>query len=304
MIAPLAATEYLTPPGQAHVAAPGGGRSPVAAARSPGRALDLAPMICFRVTRFCNAHCGFCLAPPDGGPHPSVSTLKGRIDWLLARSVKTIHFCGGEPTIHHGLPELIAYVLAQGGKSKLTTNGIAVADSVIPVLRAAKTQVKISLHGDQAHHDEIVGRAAFNETTATINRLLSAGVTVSVQTTIVAGRLDIVSWMIRFCVNNKVPRLSFLPFIPRGSGYSSRAKYELSPAERNELRNLIKQMRRELSSRLDIRLLDFNTRPIHVVEPDGRIILEGPTETCDTFLFQIPDVGASGHHNHLALPES
>jgi MoaA/NifB/PqqE/SkfB family radical SAM enzyme len=252
------------------------------------RTLDLPLMICFRVTRFCNAHCGFCLAPPDGGQHPSVSTLKGRIDWLLARGVKTIHFCGGEPTIHHGLSELIDYVRAQGGKSKLTSNGIALGDSLILHLRAAKTQVKISLHGDQSHHDEIVGRAAFHETTATIHRLLSAGVTVSVQTTIVAGRLDIVTWIIRFCLNNCVRRVSFLPFIPRGSGFPSRAQYELSRAERNELRNLIKQKRREHSSHLDIRLLDFNTHPIHVVEPDGRIILEGPAETSDILLFQIP----------------
>lgn len=254
-----------------------------------GRALDLPPMICFRVTRFCNAHCGFCLAPPDGGAHPSVSALKGRIDWLLTRGVKTIHFCGGEPTIHHGLSELIAYVGARGGRSKLTTNGIALADSLIPFLRAARTQVKISLHGDQAHHDEIVGRAAFQETTTAINRLLSAGVTASVQTTIVASRLDIVTWIIGFCVNNRVQRVSFLPFIPRGSGYSTRAKYELSRIERNELRNLIKQKRRELSGRLDIRLLDFNTRPIHVVEPDGRLILEGSAESRDILLFQIPD---------------
>ena len=53
--------------------------------------LDLPPMICFRVTRSCNARCGFCLVPPDGA-HPNVDTLTLRIDWLLSRGVKTIHF--------------------------------------------------------------------------------------------------------------------------------------------------------------------------------------------------------------------
>src|SRR5882672_1506787 len=98
------------------------------------RALDLPPMVCFRVTRFCNARCGFCLAPPDGGVHPPTAALRGRIDWLLAHGVKTIHFCGGEPTVHHGLPELIAYVCTHGGKSKLTTNGITLSDDLIPTL--------------------------------------------------------------------------------------------------------------------------------------------------------------------------
>ena len=40
-------------------------------------------------------------------------------------------------------------------------------------------------HGDQPHHDEIVGRDAFRFATATIQRLLGAGIATSVQTTIV-----------------------------------------------------------------------------------------------------------------------
>jgi MoaA/NifB/PqqE/SkfB family radical SAM enzyme len=189
---------------------------------------------------------------------------------------------------------LIAHVCLQGGKSKLTTNGIVLSSELIPALRRSKTRVKVSLHGDQAHHDKIVGRAAFLETTATIKRLLFEGVATSVQTTVVTGCLDVVSWTIRFCREHGVRRVSFLPFIPRGSGYQSRAEYELSQTERRQLRNLIKGTRRELSSRIDIRLLDFNTRPIHVVEPDGRIILEGATEGRDIPLWQIPQIGTSG----------
>lgn len=251
--------------------------------------LDLPPMICFRVTRFCNARCGFCLAPPDGGVHPPAAALKARIDWLLARGVRTIHFCGGEPTIHHDLPELIAHVRAQRGKSKLTTNGIALADDLIPALLAGKTEVKVSLHGDQDHHDEVVGRAAFHQTVGAIQRLVRAGVTTSVQTTIVTRHLDVVPWIIRFCLANGVRRVSFLPFIPRGSGYGSRVEYELSRTERRELRDLVSQKRREYIGRLEIRLLDFNVRPIHVVEPDGRIVLEGATEALDVLLFPATD---------------
>jgi MoaA/NifB/PqqE/SkfB family radical SAM enzyme len=249
---------------------------------------DLPQQVCFRVTRFCNARCGFCLAPPDGGVHPPAAALKSRIDWLLAHGVRTIHFCGGEPTIHHDLPGLIDYVRVQGGKSKLTTNGITLPESLIPALRLARTQVKVSLHGDQPHHDKIVGRDAFRYTTATIQRLLSAGVATSVQTTIVTGHLDVVPWMIRYCLDNKVRRVSFLPFIPRGSGFAREADYRLTRAERLELRELIKEMRRAHHGRLDIRLLDFNTHPVPVIEPDGRIILEGATESMDQLLGQIP----------------
>jgi MoaA/NifB/PqqE/SkfB family radical SAM enzyme len=251
-------------------------------------AFDLPPQVCFRVTRFCNARCGFCLAPPDGGIHPAAATLKGRIDWLLAHGVRTIHFCGGEPTIHRDLSGLIGHVREEGGKSKLTTNGIALPDVLIPTLRASRTQVKVSLHGDQPHHDEIVGREAFRYTTATIQRLLAAGIETSVQTTVVTRHLDVVLWVIRYCLDNKVRRVSFLPFIPRGSGLARQIEYGLTRAERIELRDLIKEKRRAHNRQLDIRLLDFNTHSVPVVEPDGRIILEGATETMDQLLGQIP----------------
>ena len=62
--------------------------------------------VCFRVTRACNARCGFCLAPWNGD-HPREDVLNERIDWLLRNGVKTLDFCGGEPTIHPALPRLI-----------------------------------------------------------------------------------------------------------------------------------------------------------------------------------------------------
>jgi MoaA/NifB/PqqE/SkfB family radical SAM enzyme len=250
--------------------------------------IKLPRMVCFRVTRFCNAHCGFCLAPPDGSRHPSASILKNRIDWLLARGVESIHFCGGEPTIHRQLPELIAHAHSRGGKSRLTTNGIALSDDLICTLRSAATQVKVSLHGDQPHHDKIVGRSAFYSVTDSIRRLLYARVITSVQATVVSGHLDVIPWIIWFCLYNRVRRVSFLPFIMRGSGYLRRTEYGLTQAERRVLHHRVKDERRKHAGRVDIRLLDFNARPIHVVEPDGRVVLEGASEALDILLTQIP----------------
>jgi MoaA/NifB/PqqE/SkfB family radical SAM enzyme len=254
--------------------------------------LDLPPVICFRVTRYCNARCGFCLAPPDGA-HPSADSLVARLDWLRSRGVKTVHFCGGEPTIHPALPQLVAHVRDRGGKTRLTTNGIAVSEALLAVLRAADAQVKVSLHGDARHHDAIVGCEAFGKATDTLRRLLASGVGTSVQTTVVAGGEWVVEWMAAFCLEMGVRRLSILPFIPRGSGRSRRGEYELSSAERSRLRRLVGDRRRALSGRLDLRWLDFTARPIHVAEADGRLILEGATEALDEVLGHIPE-GAKG----------
>lgn len=249
--------------------------------------LDLPPVICFRVTRCCNANCGFCLAPPDG-VHPDGATLTQRLDWLLSRGVKTIHFCGGEPTIHPALPLLLAHLHARGGKPRLTTNAIEISDVLLRVLRATGTLVKVSLHGDQDHHDALVGVKAFDLTTRNLRRLIAAGIPTSVQTTVVAGGTWVVDWVAGFCLESGVRRLSILPFIPRGSGLSRRSEYGLSSSQRRELRDLVTRKRRALNGRLDLRLLDFTARPIHVVETDGGVILEGATETMDKVLCRIP----------------
>jgi len=243
--------------------------------------------ICFRVTRHCNARCGFCLAPPDGA-RTAAETLTRRLDWLMAQGVRTIHFCGGEPTIHPALPQLIGHVHARGGQIKLTTNAIAISDALLSSLAATGARVKVSLHGDRDHHNRMVGRDAFDDTTRNLRRLLGAGVSTSVQTTVVAGGAWVLDWVAAFCLEAGVRRLSILPCIPRGSGFIHRDQYGLSSPERRALRASVRKKRRQLGDRLDLRWLDFSARPICVVEPDGSILLEGATEAVDRLLCRIP----------------
>lgn len=253
--------------------------------------LNLPQIVCFRVTRYCNARCGFCLAPPDGA-HPPVTILKRRLEWLEENGVRNIHFCGGEPTIHPALPELLAHVQEHGGESRLTTNGIAMTEPLLQALRATGTRVKVSLHGDRAHHNAIVGRAAFDHATEHLRQLISAGIPTSVQTTVVAGEEWVLDWMADFCISERVRKLSILPFIPRGSGYRTQGEYGLTPVARAKLHQQVLSKRRALLGRLDVRWLDFSTRPVHVVEADGRVVLERASESMDTLLFTIPEESA------------
>lgn len=254
----------------------------------PLAALELPSTVCFRVTRYCNIRCGFCLAPPDGA-HPSAEVLQERLDWLFARGVKTIHFCGGEPTIHPALVELIDSTASRGRGVKLTTNGVVLSDELLSALRRADAEVKVSLHGDREFHERIVGRAVFDETTSHARRLAAAGVDTSIQTTIVAGNTWIAEWVAKFCVEAGIRKLSVLPFLPRGNGNERRGEYELASSERRELRQWVKQRRRDSRGQLDVRWLDFTARPIHVVEADGRVVLEGASESLDVLLARIPE---------------
>jgi MoaA/NifB/PqqE/SkfB family radical SAM enzyme len=247
----------------------------------------LPEVICFRVTRYCNARCGFCLAPPDGY-HPDAATLVHRINWLRSHGVQRIHFCGGEPTIYPELGPLIEHVHAVGGKTLLTTNAISIQDELISVLQAQRTRVKISLHGDQAHHDRILGCPAFGSATENLRKLLAAGVPVSVQTTVVSRNEWVIEWVADFCRSVGVRTLSILPFIPRGNGYYHREQYELSDADRCHLHELVRQKRKALAGILDMRWLDFTSRPVMVAEANGRLVLEGRTEGSDQIIGEIP----------------
>jgi len=215
--------------------------------------------------------------------------LKQRLVWLEENGVRNIHFCGGEPTIHPALPELLAHVQAHGGESRLTTNGIAMTEPLLHALHAAGTRVKVSLHGDRAHHNALVGREAFDHATEHLRQLISAGIPTSVQTTVVAREEWVLDWMADFCVSEKVRKLSILPFIPRGSGYRTKGEYGLTPVERARLREQVMRKRCALLGRLDVRWLDFSTRPVHVVEADGRVVLERASESLDTLLYTIPE---------------
>jgi MoaA/NifB/PqqE/SkfB family radical SAM enzyme len=211
-----------------------------------------------------------------------------RIGWLLAHGVRTIHFCGGEPTIHPAIGKLVARVHIQGAKTKLTTNGIVVSNELISVLRNRRTEVKVSLHGDKEHHDRIVGRKAFDQTTENLGRLVAARVPISVQTTVVSGGTWVVDWVADYCQEAGVRRLGILPFIPRGSGFRRREEYELTTTERASLRDHVRRTRKALSGRVDVGWLDFASTPVPVVEADGSVVLEGETESFDHVVYRLP----------------
>jgi len=256
--------------------------------------------VCFRVTRACNARCGFCLAPWDGH-HPAGEVLLRRIDELLDRGVRVVHFCGGEPTIHPALASLIDRVRERGCAARLTTNGIAMPQPLLETLRRGCVQVKVSLHGDCAWHERMVGREAYAQATATLRRLLSAGVDASVQTTLVAGGSAALDEMIAFCLRTGVRRLSLLPFIPRGDGAAREAEFALSDAERRALRETVARRRRDLAGRLDLRWLDFSAERTPVVEADGRVLLEGPRETSDVVLAHLHAVAPVANRSSAVL---
>lgn len=78
-------------------------------------------------------------------------------------SLNTVHFVGTEPTLYRKLPELVEQiketsVLGGARQVFVTTNGINLANMLLPLIEAGTDKILISIDGPSKLHDEIRGR--------------------------------------------------------------------------------------------------------------------------------------------------
>jgi hypothetical protein len=77
-------------------------------------------------------------------------------------------------------------------------------------------------------------------------------------------------------------------------GCGRQEQFGLSTAQRETLHSHVTMRRRTLNGRLDLRWLNLSVRPIHVVEVDGSMVLEGPSEGRDRLIGRIPTPATIG----------
>ncbi len=166
-----------------------GGYEPCSLSDYPGR------VACVIFTQGCNWDCPFChnrallpVAPPGatGDTELVLERVAAQRDRLGGIVVS-----GGEPTIHHDLPEFLARLRATGLPLKLDTNGSR-PDALARILQDrlvdyVAMDVKAPLH----EYDELAGR---NVVAARIKRSIAliagSGVAHQFRTTVVPGLLD------------------------------------------------------------------------------------------------------------------
>lgn len=239
--------------------------------------------VCIRVTRACNAKCGFCLAPPDHIQIPTDELLR-RLRWIASHSASSVTFCGGEPTVRGDLPQLLSATRTYGLATKVTTNGILISDELISCLAHTHTRVKISIHGPREIHNSFLGVECYNTVVENLDKLSGVGVEISIQTIVSSQFTDAIDFGIDFCLARRISKISFVPFIPRGRGLLNKDHYGLTDIERARLKARAIQLRHILRGQLDIRWLDFARRDYFVVETNGVLAIQRETESADSIL--------------------
>ncbi|MBT8489822.1 MAG: radical SAM protein, partial [Deltaproteobacteria bacterium] len=79
------------------------------------------------LTNYCNLNCPYCFAGKmmsRKGNNISVHNFKKAVSYLKKNREKHVGIIGGEPTLHPRFLDLMTYVIEQGFKVQLFTNGV------------------------------------------------------------------------------------------------------------------------------------------------------------------------------------
>ena len=199
-----------------------------------------------QIVRICNQACRFC-SNPDNEACLSVEAGRDVIDDLVRRNYEGVFFTGGEPTIHEGLDQLIAYAKANGLTPRLISNGQNLADrAYIERLQAAGlARINLSLHSSRPDIQAYITNK--QDSLACIDQALEnardLGIPVDINTTINAyncAHLDeTVEWLIDH--HPQVRHVVWNNLDP--SSHRARANPDVVPKMRNLEVSLFKAMR-------------------------------------------------------------
>ncbi|MEW6568495.1 MAG: PqqD family peptide modification chaperone [Chloroflexota bacterium] len=175
------------------------------------------------LTYRCNNDCPHCYnARPRSYPELTTQDWKAALERLWEVGVPHICFTGGEATLRHDLPELIAHAQRLGQVTGLLTNGRRLADRnfVECLVEAGLDHVQITLEShDPAVHDQMVeSRGAWRQTVEGIRNALAARLYVMTNTTLLSTNSSGILSTIRFLADLGVPTVGINALIHAGRG--------------------------------------------------------------------------------------
>jgi MoaA/NifB/PqqE/SkfB family radical SAM enzyme len=134
------------------------------------------------LTNQCNLTCVHCYA--ESGPAPQRPDLLDTADFnrLLREAAdigcRAVQFIGGEPTLHRGLPGLIASARSLGYEHiEVYTNGTHLPPNLLACFKEHQVAVAVSVYADEPEtHDAVTAKpGSHRRTIANLRRMAAAG---------------------------------------------------------------------------------------------------------------------------------
>jgi radical SAM protein with 4Fe4S-binding SPASM domain len=175
------------------------------------------------LTYRCNDDCAHCYnARPRNYPEMSTAEWKGVIDRVWELGIPHIVFTGGEPTLRHDLPELVAHAESKGQITGMNSNARRLQDPgfVEALVEAGLDHVQITVESHDAKiHDSMVGkRGAWNQTIAGLRNVLATRLYVMTNTTMLQENAPTISATLDFLAELGVPTVGLNALIYAGQG--------------------------------------------------------------------------------------
>ncbi|MFB0546564.1 MAG: radical SAM protein [Anaerolineae bacterium] len=177
-------------------------------------------IIGWELTLACDLRCRHC-GSSAGLPRANELTLEESLaicDQFPALLVQEVNFTGGEPLLRPDWPKIAAHLGELGISTKILTNGLTWGpDTVVRMKDAGIAGVGVSLDGLGETHDYIRGyKGIFRRVLAGIERVLNAGLPLTVITTVNAPNLNELPSLLTLLRSIGVSRWQIQPIFPLG----------------------------------------------------------------------------------------
>jgi len=216
------------------------------------------------LTYRCQNQCGHCYNEPRDLKEISLEHWRRVITRTWELGIPHIVFTGGEPTLHEGLADLVAWSERLGQVTGLVTNGRNIGrpgylhDLVVKGLDHVQVTV---LSSQEDVHDRLVGSSgAWKETISGLRTALQEDLYVSTNTTIMRSNLEGLEGTMRFLMSLGVKNIAFNGLIRSGKGVNAEG---ISYAELTEALTMLKRLANEGG----VKLIWYTPTPYHEFNP-------------------------------------
>lgn len=240
--------------------------------------------VCHRITRRCNAACGFCQAPNNSRSQLTIAEIGTIADGLSERGVRTIKLSGGEPTTRPDIAEAVARIGDSGVRPIVLTNGILISPELIDASVYSKAEFKVSIHRHTRENDLILRIKSFDRILSNLRHLVDARIPYSIATVVEPGQVSAVRPMVLFAIEHGARKISFIPVVPRGRA-SRNPAYAFTDSEFAAAKRIIGQAAREFTNEIIVRMIDFRVHDYWIIENDGSLFVERWRDDLDVRLF-------------------
>jgi Fe-coproporphyrin III synthase len=225
----------------------------------------------------CNLECLHCYM--EGSPSRREELPLDRVLDAIGEcgelGVGNLYLTGGEPLLYRHLPRVIEVASrTEALQTIVCTNGMLVRKRHVEMFQSANARVNISVDGDEAFHDHFrQHRGALRATTGGIDRLVDAGIAVTIISTISRRNLHLVSSLASWAAQHGAREFRIQPLLRLGRGIEI-CDDRLANSEVNRLVLELTDLANRYRERLTIGMIGI-TKQFITAHPCGAYVCNG-----------------------------